>query len=326
MSSFTSTFSRSKSAVTFSTIARGAFTLDSIAAASGGLRPPARYASTIAAAPDRRRRPRSPCAWAAPAAPRRPAPCAAFRSSTTFSKMAGDDAREDLLARFLARQPVAHRIAPCATPRRARQRDRPPARDAPRRQSIAGRDDPARRERAEHGCDPCRRHAARATPATTARCPARPAPSIIASDRADAVVAGDPQVARELAWPSAVRTPGRVGAAIEHHAAADRDRRRVGAQDEAIAARQHRRRFEPQRGRARRRPARSRSPTSPAIETRPSTSAVPWCTRTRAPCLSGLRRGSRSISASTRRVTLSASGVSQRLAARRCRRRRRRQG
>ena len=84
-----------------------------IAAASGGFSPPRRYASTIAA----RTRASAPATRDAlwPGSASRSVPTsafAAFRSSSTFSKIGGADLREHPFPRFFPRQAIAHRIAP----------------------------------------------------------------------------------------------------------------------------------------------------------------------------------------------------------------------
>ena len=78
-----------------------------------------------------------------------------------------------------------------------------------------------------------------------ARYPRRPAASNHRHWSAPMPSASHPNRSR-LARPALGSDAGPRRRRIEHHAAADRDRRRIRADDEAIAARQHRRRLEPQ--------------------------------------------------------------------------------
>ena len=169
----------------------GASTLAAMRGGVGRLQPAGAIRSTIARAhADRRRRPRSPCASAAPAvgADQRLAPPSGRRPPVRRSP--ARRARTPL-ARFFARQAVAHRVRLVG---RGHQRDeRSPARseDAPHRPGDRRATTTPARRRARctvvARCDGA--HARRVTPATPVAMPARPAASIIAIERRDAVVA-----------------------------------------------------------------------------------------------------------------------------------------
>ena len=254
---------------------------------------------------DRRRRPRSPCASAAPAARCRPAPCGAFSSSSTCSKTAGATARRSCSRASSRGRPSLIGCALCD----AHQREQSPPRARQMRRRRPGDRRPRRRPRRERRSIAASRDGA--TPAReTSDCramPARPAASIIARSRS---AASAPHAQRSrLARPSVGANARPRRRRIEHDAAADRHRRRIGAEDEAIAARQHRRRFEAQPHERASLPGAIAAIDAPAIDTRPSTSRGAVMQAHARAVLERLRAGSSSISASTRRVTLSVPGA-----------------
>ena len=255
-----------------------------------GTRGPAPPARALSSGVSETPRPAARADRVPPACP--PPRAAAARRRTGRGRVA-----EDPLARLFARQPFGHRAArgdARRPPRAACARARPRA-AALNSSSPTTRTSPGRRERAAPARRGVAASARRAAPAHRAPAPRRAAPRRTPAPRSRIARVQPREPRRAGRGPD--RRPRRHR--IEHPPAADRDRRRVLPQDEAIAARQDRRRLRAGSARTPGRPGCSsaiapvscprirvfsrpcpRGPRcvrgSAASATRPSSSVVPW--------------------------------------------------